>query len=150
MKVTRRVFRGAVFILLVHEDQVLVLRRANTGYRDGQYTVPAGHLEGNETAIAAAIREAKEEVNVTIATEDAMVVGIMHRGPEADQDFEYVDFYVLARRWAGDPTNNEPEKCDDVRWAPMDRLPASTIPYIARAIRHGTHAMWFDTYDLPA
>lgn len=41
----------------------------------------------------------------------ASVVGIMHRGPEAGEDFEYVDFYVASRCF-GRTINNEPEKCD--------------------------------------
>lgn len=150
MKRSRRIFHAAVFVMLLRGDEVLLIRRANTGYRDGQYTLPAGHLDGNESAVSAAIREAREEVGVTIAPEDAHVVGVMHRGPESDQDFEYVDFYVSTQRWEGDPRNNEPEKCDAVIWAPRDRLPDTTISYVEEAIASIQRGQWFGTFGLPA
>lgn len=150
MTASRRIFHGAVFILLLREADVLLLRRANTGYRDGQYTLPAGHLDGNETAITAAIRETREEVGVSIAPEDARVVAVVHRGPEADGDVEYVDFYVAASRWDGEPANTEPEKCDGIVWASLDQLPAETIPYVVEAITHVRAGIWFSTYGIPA
>lgn len=38
----------SVNVLLCRGDTYLLLRRANTGWADGFYTLPAGHLEGNE------------------------------------------------------------------------------------------------------
>ena len=52
----------AVFIIFQKEDQIWLQRRANTGYRDGEYDVPSGHVEVGEAMSAAAVREAKEEI----------------------------------------------------------------------------------------
>lgn len=124
---------SAVHVFLVRDGHVLLLRRANTGYEDGNYSVPAGHLDGRETVVDAAIREAREEVGVGLASDDIEVVGVMHRRAERASDFERIDFFVAATRWQGELRNCEPHKCDELRWADLDRLPETVIPYVHRA-----------------
>ena len=51
----------AVHLLLVKDDRVLLLKRYNTGYEDGNYSVVAGHIDGGEDLKTAMIREAREE-----------------------------------------------------------------------------------------
>jgi 8-oxo-dGTP diphosphatase len=51
----------AIFVLLIKENKVFFIRRANTGWKDGQYSLIGGHLDGDEPATVAAVREAKEE-----------------------------------------------------------------------------------------
>jgi ADP-ribose pyrophosphatase YjhB (NUDIX family) len=110
----------------------LLLRRFNTGYADGQYSVPAGHLDGGETVIAAARREGQEETGVSIEAEDVVFSSVVHR---KDGD-ERVDFFVHVREWQGEPANTEPDKCDELRWANVDELPDDVIPYVRKAIQN--------------
>jgi 8-oxo-dGTP diphosphatase len=138
----RRTFPVAVHLFLLREDQILLLRRCNTGYEDGNYSVPAGHIEGGETITQAAIREAQEEVGVEIPPAAPTVVGVMHR----KSDDERVDFFLATTVWTGEPMNCEPGKCAALAWFPMQALSANTIPYVRRALENYRQGVWFDAF----
>jgi 8-oxo-dGTP pyrophosphatase MutT (NUDIX family) len=131
----------AVHLLLIKERKILLLRRYNTGYEDGNYSVVAGHLDGNEEIKAAMIREAREEAGIEISPSDIEVVGVMH----VLTDEEYVSFFLSASAWSGEIVNMEPHKCDDLSWFDLDNLPQNTIPYIRRAIENYRNGIWFDS-----
>ncbi len=119
----------AVHLFFLREDQLLMLRRFNTGWEDGNFSVVAGHVEGGETVTQAAIREAEEEVGVSLTRDQLQVVHVMHRKSEDER----VDFFLLVKSWEGAISNREPDKCDRLEWHALETLPANTIPYI----RHG-------------
>lgn len=54
---------AAVYGILSQGDHVLLVRRAGSGYRDGQLSLPTGHLDGGEDAITALVRELREELS---------------------------------------------------------------------------------------
>ena len=145
MSRSRFTFVSAVHLFLVREQHVLLLRRWNTGYEDGNYSVPAGHLDGGEQVKAAAIREAREEIGVEIAPEDLLIVGVMHRMAEDER----IDFFVSATRWTGEPHNREPNKCDQLRWADLGNLPENVIPYVRRALESYQAGQWFESFGFP-
>lgn len=118
-------------LILIKDDKILLLRRFNTGYEDGNYGLIAGHLDGNETFTQAMVREAKEEGDINIKTEDLEVVHVMHR-KEPNQ--ERIDFFIMAKTWEGEPKIMESDKCDDLGWFELNNLPKNTIPYIKQAI----------------
>lgn len=133
---------SAVHLFLLRDERILLLRRFNTGYADGSYSVVAGHLDGDEAIKTATAREALEEVGIKITPTDMEVVGVMHR----KSDDERIDFFVTARRWSGQISNREPHKCDHLAWVPLDNLPDNLIPYVRRAIDNYRHGMWFDSF----
>lgn len=138
----RATFPVTVHLFFFRENRVLLLRRFQTGFRDGDYSVPAGHLDGNETVISAGIREAEEEIGVRIEAKDMLFSSVMHR----IEDDERVDFFVHVHKWQGEPFNAEPDKCDDLRWADVDQLPTNTIPYVRQALRNHFSGVQFDEY----
>lgn len=117
-------------LFLIRDNKILLLRRFNTGYEDGRYSVVAGHIEGNETARQTMVREAYEEAGIKIDIDDLEVVHMMHR----NEGEERVDFFFTAKKWEGEPRIMETNKCDDLGWFEMDKLPSNTIPYIKKAI----------------
>jgi len=121
----------SVYLVLIKDNKILLSRRYNTGYFDGNYSFPAGHLDGNETLKQAMVREAKEEIDIVLDPVDLELVHTMNRRIPNN---ERVDFFFTTRKWQGEPKIMEPEKCDDLRWFKLDNLPSNIIPYIKQAI----------------
>jgi 8-oxo-dGTP pyrophosphatase MutT (NUDIX family) len=135
-------FPVTVHLFLFRGNQILLLRRYQTGYMDGHYSVPAGHLDGEETVRMAGVREAREEIGVRIDPADMVFAGVFHRH-EGD---ERVDFFVQVRNWSGEPVNAEPGKCDELRWADLDGLPENIVPYVRRAIENFRAGIPFEEF----
>jgi 8-oxo-dGTP diphosphatase len=135
-------FPVTVHMFFLRAKEILLIRRYQTGYMDGHYSVPAGHLDGKEPLRLAAVREAREEVGVELDPADIRFAGVFHRS-EGD---ERVDFFVHVLRWKGEPVNAEPGKCDEIRWTDVDGLPENTIPYIRRAIENFQAGVMFEEF----
>lgn len=120
----------AVFLVLRRNDEVLLLRRANTGYQDGKYSLIAGHLDGDELATIAMARETKEEAGITVDPESLKLVHVSHRLTRDDPGQERIDLFFEPREWEGEATNMEPLKCDDLSWYPISHLPPNMLPHV--------------------
>lgn len=131
------------YVIFQRDGKILLSRRYNTSYHDGDYSLPAGHIEENEFATAAAIREAREEVGVELKPEDLAVVHVMHRHCG---DHERIDFFFTTKTRQGEIVNAEPDKCDDLSWFSLDRLPANTIPYIRAALDRYHGGLFFSEF----
>jgi len=133
----------AVHLFLRDGVRILLSRRFQTGYEDGNYSLVAGHVETGEDVVSAMIREAAEEVGITIDPADCKAVQVMHR---KTADGERIDWFFECSRWCGDVRNAEPDKCDELWWAPADNLPANTVGYIAAAIVRYQQGAYFTLY----
>ncbi len=118
----------ASYLVLIQDGKVLLARRANTGYCDGQYSLPAGHVEPGESFTAALLREIYEEIGVRIDPGELAAPHILHR--KGEDGSERVDAFFPVSHWEGEVQNREPGKCDDLSWFAIDYLPENTIPYI--------------------
>jgi 8-oxo-dGTP diphosphatase len=126
----RFTFLVSVHVFLFKANQVLLLQRANTGYLDGYFSVPAGHVDGGETISAAMRREAREEAGIELPA-DLQPAHAMHRMQPGQ---ERVDYFFVTKKWQGDPTNCEEDKCSELAWYPLDKLPQPMAPYIKFAL----------------
>jgi len=122
----------ASYLALIKDNKILLQRRFNTGYEDGKYSLPAGHVDAGESFTKTVVRESKEEAGVIVKPEDLKVAHIMHRN--AGVGNERVDVFFTAEKWAGDIEIKEPEKCDDLSWFDLSSLPENMIPYVKQAI----------------
>jgi 8-oxo-dGTP diphosphatase len=123
----------AIYGIFIKDGKILLLRRFQTGWQDGNYSLPAGHLDGGESLRQAMAREALEEVGVKIVLDDLDHALTMHRWT-GELDNERIDFFFLVKKWQGKIKNAEPAKCDDLSWFSFDDLPQNMVPCIKEAI----------------
>ncbi|MDO8144680.1 MULTISPECIES: NUDIX domain-containing protein [unclassified Isoptericola] len=130
----------AAYLLLRREGQVLLQLRRGTGYMDGHWAAgAAGHVEPGESAVAAAVREAAEELGVRVAPTDLVPLTVQHRGIPGGPALEQrVDFYFAADHWDGELQIREPERTADLRWFPLVALPDPVVPHELPVLR-GLH-----------
>lgn len=128
------------FAIVVHtfvsdgDGRLLMLRRANTGFMDGRFTLPGGHRRHRETVVDAAVRECREEACVDV--EAVRPVAVL---PYA----EGVNVLFEALAWGGTPAIGEPEKCDGLVFAQPERLPEPLAPFVRTAIACWRDGRWF-------
>ncbi len=124
---------SAAHLLVFQGDKILLLKRQNTGYEDGNYSVPAGHHDAGESMSTTAIRELKEETDLDVAKEDLQSGCVMHRKkPSGD---ESIDYFFIIKKWSGTLRNCEPEHCSELDFFSLDHLPSNVIPYIKIGIQ---------------
>ncbi|MCQ4041742.1 NUDIX domain-containing protein [Streptantibioticus rubrisoli] len=116
-----------VHLILRRADSVLLARRSNTGYADGLWNAPSGHVEDGEDVRTAMIREAYEEIGVVIDPADLRVALVMqHRAPNGSAR---TGWFFEALRWSGKAVNREPHKCAGIEWFELDALPDDMVAY---------------------
>ena len=136
----------AAYVVLLRSgarsEEVLLQLRANTGFRDGHWAIgAAGHVEAGESVLAAAAREAAEELGVLVAQGDLEPLCAMHRTQATGDPLdERADFFFACRRWAGEPRRVELHKTADLRWFPLAALPEPVVPHervVLEGLRRG-------------
>jgi 8-oxo-dGTP diphosphatase len=137
-------FRAAVAVygILRAPQRLLLIRRAGTGYRDGQFSLPAGHLDGGEDAVTGLIRELREELAIEADPHRCRLALLMHSAPEDAEDSEYLHLFFFVDSWNGEPRIAEPDKCSELRWADDRALPEDLVDYVGEAlaaINRGEH-----------
>lgn len=136
----------AVYIILRdYNKRILLMRRKNTGFHDGLWSLPSGHVEKNESIQTAIIREAKEEINIRIIKKNLKLKYIIHRKSTIDT---YIDCFFECNIWKNNIKNNEPQKCSDIMWAKIEELPINTVPYVKNAILSQNKEIIFSTIGL--
>jgi len=119
-----------VHLFLIKNRKILLLLRKNTGYEDGKYHVPAGHMDEGEPVTTTLIRESKEEIGISIKKDDIKLVHIMH----SIDSKERMGFFFEVKKWNGEIKNMEPEKHGNVKWFDIDGLPKNMVAYAKYAI----------------
>lgn len=128
VKRKRHQVKVVVFMILMRKNgsrkEVLLQERRDTGYMDGMFDFAAsGHMEADEYSWQGAIREAGEEIGVTVAKEDVEFVFLDER-----LDEKYIKLFFMTDKWSGEPKIREPQKCSWLEWFDVEHLPENMIP----------------------
>ncbi|MGH3506293.1 MAG: NUDIX domain-containing protein [Nocardioidaceae bacterium] len=110
--------------------RLLLARRSGVSYGDGMWGLPGGHVEPDESLIAAAARETWEEVGIRVEHDDLSPIGLIRY---ADDDMSGLDVYFAAERFSGEP--RPVSECDAVGWYHSTELPEGSLPWLAGALQ---------------
>ncbi len=123
----------AVYLIAKREEKILLMRREGSGYFDGWYGLPAGHVEKGELPMQTLVRESQEEAGIAIDATRTRLAHAMYRTAH-DATGDRVDYFFETDAWEGEPRIMEPHKCSDVLWAPLTDLPQNTVPSVRDAL----------------
>lgn len=148
MSEERQTVRLAVYVIFRNKQgEILLIRRANTGWRDGEYTLPAGHIDAGETALESCLHETREEVCLEITKNDLVLKNVTQFQQVDNADENYVNFFFECKNYSGTAKIGEPDKCDDLIWIKPENL--GKIPIIEpvkfsleKALSGETFASW--------
>ena len=134
-----------IHLLLVSGGDLLLGRRANTGYGDGAYEPPSGRLAERETLVEATVRVAAAQVGVTLDPARVSLAHVLHDVSGAGR----MAFFLTADGWADD-TSPVPlagaGSYSDFGWYPLTDLPANMIDRARVAVRNYAAGGRFSTY----
>ncbi|MGB3763011.1 MAG: dihydrofolate reductase [Ornithinimicrobium sp.] len=131
----------SVYVALVRPgdrgEEVLLQVRRGTPYMDGWWACgAAGHVEQGESVHAAAVREAREELGISIAATALKPTATVHRTCALDDPVEErMDLFFAVREWQGEPVIAEPDKAAELRWWPLHDLPENVVPHEGQALQ---------------
>ena len=114
-----------------NQEYVLLMKRKNTGYNDGEYELPGGHLEANEDLFDAMIREAKEELLIDLKRDDIKLIHLLHH-----YNGERLNFIFETDGTNLNPQIGEEEKCEKLEWFKINELPKETTDKVKQIINN--------------
>lgn len=116
----KRVIVGVGFIIENKDKKILVGKRK--GSFAPYYSIPGGRIEVGETFEETAIREAKEETNLTI--KNLKIIAITNNLETYKKEgIHTISIIMLVQEFSGKLKNMEPHKCEGWEWVDPKHLP---------------------------
>ena len=140
----------ASYVILRKQGKAAFVMRSNTSWMNNHYGLPSGKVEKGERYLAAAVREAKEEVGVDVEENDLRHVLTVHRIKTAEPDGadNWVDVYFEAETYKGEPYNAEPDIHSSLEWLDPANLPDNVIPAVRQAMEDIALGKTYSEYTL--
>ena len=128
----RNVNIPASYLILLKDDKILLSKRKNTWYHDWEYSLVAWHVEFDETFSEAILREAKEEIWISLWS-NLQVVHVQHRKSDKDWWWRVHTYFICSSR-TGEIKNKEMSKCSELWRFSLDDLPDNIVPCVSHAL----------------
>ena len=109
-------------ILIYYKEEVLLFKRSNKVRYNGNWSVPGGHIEMNESPEEAAKREVFEETLLMIS------------GPIEEVGIYDDRFMLFSKELDSKVEPVIDEEHDDWGWFEINNLPSPTAPFVADGI----------------
>ncbi len=122
-----------VHLFLIKDGKVLVEKRQNRSYCNGQYDVIAGHITGGQDVYDEMIKIAKKEVNIDIKRENLKPVQVLHHNGTGS---EYIHYFFMTDKYEGVINNNQPNICEYLAWEEFKYPVNNMMEYINEAIKN--------------
>lgn len=139
--------QSCYIIVVNNHNEWLFIHRANTGYQDGLWSLPGGHVRENEPINYAAAREANEEIGIDIDPSTLELVYTLQRNKRQEGIEDRVDHYFMTPNLRGAPQNMEPMLHDAIKWINPNSLPDETVEYIKLVCDRIAHGYRFGLYN---
>jgi diadenosine tetraphosphate (Ap4A) HIT family hydrolase/ADP-ribose pyrophosphatase YjhB (NUDIX family) len=121
----------ALLFLINVNNEILLLKRTNTPFCNQFYCLPGSEIELNETSSTTIIKEAQNSIGIDLKQADLKFMHVMHR---KCNEAEFFACIFKPESWQGNPTIKAPEKYDDLKWFPLDKLPSNIVSAHLHAI----------------
>ncbi|MCY4095710.1 MAG: 8-oxo-dGTP diphosphatase [Gammaproteobacteria bacterium] len=112
--------RFATLIYLIRDDKILLIEKLR-GHGAGKVNAPGGHIEVGESPEECAIREAFEEVGITVLNADLRATLKFH---DTENGFNMLGYALVSTTFTGQPRSTSEavpfwSKIDEI---PFDRM----------------------------
>lgn len=140
-------YLSSIYMIIRNSDgKILLQRRQGTDLWCGFLALPAGHVDEGESVYDALVREAREELGITVGIEDIIDSFVVNRRNKSLMP--YFDVYFELGRYDGVINIMEPEKCSALLWGDPDNLPDDMIEFERIAIEENMKGNKFSVIDV--
>ncbi len=119
-----KIIKVGIGVMIKNNNKILLghrsANRVDTGgiYEPDTWSLPGGKQEYEENIVETAIREVKEETNLTIVNPEVYSVS-----DDFQPDRHFVTIEMITEQYSGELKVMEPDKEDDWKWFDLDDLP---------------------------
>jgi 8-oxo-dGTP diphosphatase len=120
----------AVNIFIIKDDSLLLIKAEKP--TETFYMTVGGKIEHGELCTQTAVREAFEEVGITIREKDLVFAHVVSLTRNAESA---IAFFFHATAWKGEPFNKEPGEHTHVGWHKLNALPENVRAHHLQALK---------------